>query len=596
MRLLSSWFRFSSVLPLDRFSFVKCCFCLLLIAHSFLVVCAAWRYSPTVDEVSHLSAGLSHWRFSRFDLYRVNPPLVHLVAAFPLLFLDEVKEDWSPYSTTKTERREFACGRKFLDANKARAIQLYRIGRLACLPFTLIGATAIYFLGRQIFNSYAGLLSMSLWCFSPNIIGNAAIITPDVPAAALSALAALTFWQWLIKPSLYTSMIAGVTLGLALSAKGTCIVLLVAWPIIWTSTLVNASNADRKRIKEAGQLASIFVLAILVLNLMYAFDGSFQLLEKYEFVSKSLKGSDTSSQYSGNRFKNHLPGKIPIPLPADYLHGIDLQKADFEKPRWSYVIGRQQLGGWWWWYFYALAVKVPLGTILLFLITIISIQYRIVDRNKIPATWCILIPAIIIAILVMSQTAFSRYLRYLLPAFPFVFIWIGRVFHNNLAKRIWWNTCVILCCLGNLYACLRIHPHHLAYFNEISGGSQNGHWHLLDANVDWGQASLELKDWIDNNNHEDVYVSLFAQMYCMRPSDMGISARSLPVEYDPITKMYRSKPISQLPSGLYAISVNHLHGYRHHLIDIDCSAFLDLKPVTTIGHAIQVYRLPPAKE
>ncbi|WP_197998459.1 ArnT family glycosyltransferase [Gimesia aquarii] len=568
----------------------------MLIAHSFFVVGAAWSYSPTVDEVSHLVAGLSHWRFSRFDLYRVNPPLVHLVAAFPLLFLDDVKEDWSPYSTTKTERREFACGRKFLDANKTRAIQLYRIGRLACLPFTLLGATAIFFLGRQIFDSYAGLLSMSLWCFSPNIIGNAAIITPDIPAAALSILAALTFWQWLIKPVLNTSLIAGVTLGFALSAKGTCIILPVAWLIIWVSTLANSFNANRKRSKEAWQLASIFIVAIIVLNLMYAFDGSFQQLGNFDFVSKSLRGSNESVLPPGNRFKNQLLGIIPIPLPADYIHGIDLQKADFEKPRWSYVNNHQQLGGWWWWYYYALAVKVPLGTILLFFMAIVFTQYRIVDRNKIPATWCVFVPAILIAILVMSQTAFSRYLRYLLPAFPFVYVWIGCVLHSNLARRRWWIACVILCCLGNLYACIRIYPHYLAYFNEVSGGPQNGHWHLLDANVDWGQASLELKNWIDKNNHEDVYVSLFAEMYCMRPSDMGISARPLPLEYDQIKKMYVSKPIDKLPSGLYAISVNHLHGYRHHLVDIDCSAFLDLKPVTSIGHAIKIYYLPPAKE
>jgi len=64
----------------------------ILVVH-LLLLYTIGTYSPTVDEVSHLPAGLSHWRFGRFDLYRVNPPLVDSVAAVPLLVC-EFKEDW----------------------------------------------------------------------------------------------------------------------------------------------------------------------------------------------------------------------------------------------------------------------------------------------------------------------------------------------------------------------------------------------------------------------------------------------------------------------------------------------------------------------
>jgi hypothetical protein len=32
-----------------------------------------------------------------------------------------------------------------------------------------------------------------------------------------------------------------------------------------------------------------------------------------------------------------------------------------------------------------------------------------------------------------------------------------------------------------------MHPHYLAYFNEIIGGPRNGYKYLIDSNLDWGQ-------------------------------------------------------------------------------------------------------------
>ncbi|HUY92421.1 MAG TPA: hypothetical protein VMV10_27005 [Pirellulales bacterium] len=56
----------------------------LLAAHVALVAWIGFRISPTCDEVGHLPAGLYCWEFGRFDVYRVNPPLVRALAALPV--------------------------------------------------------------------------------------------------------------------------------------------------------------------------------------------------------------------------------------------------------------------------------------------------------------------------------------------------------------------------------------------------------------------------------------------------------------------------------------------------------------------------------
>jgi hypothetical protein len=45
----------------------------LLILQSGLLGWIAFSNSPVVDEIAHLPAGLSHWKFQKFNLYRVNP-------------------------------------------------------------------------------------------------------------------------------------------------------------------------------------------------------------------------------------------------------------------------------------------------------------------------------------------------------------------------------------------------------------------------------------------------------------------------------------------------------------------------------------------
>src|SRR4051812_37405836 len=91
---------------------------LILSIHALLLLWQSRRYAATIDEPAHLAAGLSHWTFSRFDLYRVNPPLVRLLAALPVL-LHEPKTDWRDYYLGPYLRPEFPTGRAFVNANGA---------------------------------------------------------------------------------------------------------------------------------------------------------------------------------------------------------------------------------------------------------------------------------------------------------------------------------------------------------------------------------------------------------------------------------------------------------------------------------------------
>ncbi len=343
----------------------------LLTLHALLVAWAACRHSPTVDEVGHLPAGISHWKFRQFPLYKVNPPLVRMVAAVPVL-LSNPELEWHAHFSDPFERPEFLIGREFIEINGLRTFQLFTWARWACLPFTLLGGYFCYRWAHALYGEAAGVLACAMWCFSPNIVAHAQLITPDVGATAVGLAACYFFRSWLNVPSWGRALLVGIMLGLTLLTKFTWIVLIPVWPTLWVAIrLANRQGCSARQIAtELAQLISLFLVGLYVLNLGYGFEGSGRRLGDYEFISPTLSGQVT--RVTGNRFRDSMWGSLPVPLPENCVLGVDYQKCEFDQRQWSYLAGEWRLGGWWYYYLYAMAIKMPLGTWLLLLLAGVS--------------------------------------------------------------------------------------------------------------------------------------------------------------------------------------------------------------------------------
>ena len=93
-----SWMRFPSERRLACVLLAS-----LLTLHGSLLAWIAVQHSPVISEVNHLPAGLSHLYLGRFDLFRVNPPLVHTVAALPVALMSPAT-DWHRYDRSPLAR------------------------------------------------------------------------------------------------------------------------------------------------------------------------------------------------------------------------------------------------------------------------------------------------------------------------------------------------------------------------------------------------------------------------------------------------------------------------------------------------------------
>lgn len=558
-------------------------FCVVVGFHSVLVGYSACRHSPTIDEPGHLVAGLSHWQLGRFELYAVNPPLVRMWAALPVHLLGPTT-DWSGLQGARNLRETFDLAGQFLWANPAGWFRYFVVARWACLPFTILGAYVCWRWAQELYGAECGLFAASLWCFCPNILANAPLIQPDLGAAAVGLAACYLFWRWLKRPGLGTAAAAGIVLGLAELTKFTWLILLPVWPVVWILGYVLSPAAPpcRHGVRQAAELVGMLLVGLLVLNLGYGFQGSFRKLGEFRFVSHALGSAEH------NRFAKSWLGGVPVPLPADYVAGIDIQKRHFEGGWRSYLRGQWRPVGWWYFYVYALAIKVPLGTwglVALALLARLLPPRRCEDWYDAAA---LLVPAGVLLDFVSYHTGFTHHLRYGLGVLPFLYIWTIRVALSIAAKhsRLAPPAVALLTC--SMASSLRVYPHSMAYFNALGGGPTRGHAHLLMSNIDYGEDLFELQRWVDE--HPEARPLFLAYFGSVDPRLAGIE--------------FALPPRDAPQPGYYAISVNFLRGLKYEAPDGKGgfqvigdqyyeALFRRLKPIAMAGYSIYIYHLTP---
>ncbi|HEX7376109.1 MAG TPA: hypothetical protein VF278_03305, partial [Pirellulales bacterium] len=529
------------------------------------------------------------------------------------------------------------------------------------------------------------------------------------------------FWRWLRRPTWNGAFLTGIAWGVAELTKGTFLILYAVFPLSWLLWRASGRCARRRpgaRCAEDGppgpsranradwdghppdtprqpaQLALMAVLSLYVLNVGYAFEGALQPLGEFHFISEALGGErdlthrDTARR---NRFAGTALAGFRVPLPANYLLGIDHQKSDFELGYDSYLRGEWRHGGWWYYYLYGLAIKVPLGTWALFVLAVgvglVKLAKRSGWKAESGATrphpgplaegegeecprrgarrdveavgwrdeFVLLLPAAAILVLVSSQTGFSHHLRYVLPIFPFVFIWIGRIGpHVDLGVRrfiaafrcrgatftrrrdrvltsittakkdgsaikesgdesphsMLVTTLAAVALAWSIASSLWYYPHSLSYFNELVGGPLGGRWHLLDSNIDWGQDLLYLKEWLDEHPEARTLGLAYFGHFDPRAADIAfvVPPRGAAPPKGETGKRPTAQPKSNADEGplpgWYAVSVVMLHGYTYGIPDGNGGKFYSdrpyftyfqrFEPVARAGYSIYIYHLLPA--
>ncbi len=557
--------------------------------------------SAVHSEGAHLASGISHWRYGDFSDYNVNPPLVRYVCTLPVYLFFGDRYPWPESPGYSEKRREWGLGADYIRENSPDIIARFRTARLTSLLFSAAGLLACAAMAYRYYGITASVMALLLWGCSPYFLGHAATIMPDAHAASMAVVALFFFQKYLRSPNAYSAFVAGVTLGLAELAKFTLLVFYPLYLFLWIIYNIPV------RARRLGHLFLLLAVSAAVINACYQFEGTFTPLRQYSFVSALFSGGqDNVPVVGGNRFRtggaiDRFLGRLPMPLPKNFVRGIDTQRRDFETGLSSYLRGVWSEHGWWYYYLYALLLKIPLGALLLFVLAVLCTLFR----RDISAPWrdelTVLLPGVVLLIFVSSQTGFSVHSRYAIPAIPFFCIWtskIARLFTAKSRPRSparGLRALVIFLVLWSAASALRIYPHSIAYFNELAAliptpaspeipaqekssalvrllnaGPRHGLRHLSDSNIDWGQEDLNLLRWYRRQNGIDKLG--VCSNGSIPPGQLGFPLKSVPFD-------------TPAP-GWYAVGSDFLcredGSFRY---------FRQFTPVTVIGQTMYVYHL-----
>ncbi len=521
--------------------------------------------SPTMDEQNHLARGLAILRTGdpRFNIE--HPPFINALSALPVLTVQGLRLPLDHPSWNQT-KDWYSFADQLLWHDNDKVGQMIFLARLPIVFLTIGLALAGFRFGKELWEKNAALIAFILLLFDPNILAHGRYSTTDVGGTLFILLSSYLLWRLWTTDKWHWGRLAaaGVFLGLAFSSKYLNLVFVPIFAFLAILPVYPEEWQWRSALRRLGQLIAAGIISIPVIWALFAFQWG-----QFSFAGTPL--SDINS----------VKGPMPV-----FWAGIEQILRLSAGGRANFLLGETSLEGWWYYFPLAFLVKTPLIVILLSLVAAILLLVH--DGTRKRAAYLLLTGAMFFLIIMQSNLNIGY--RHLMPLLPYLYLLIAGLSSlwpgmNRLPRRIT-KAAILFTILGVIIIDLLIHPHYLSYFNLAAGGPSNGHRVLVDSNIDWGQDLLRLKDWVDENNVDDLKLAWFGSA---DPAYYGI-------EYQPLPGLPRHFNLWWDPpfdpenpeTGTYAISVSNL--WELPLMDKYLfSWFRNREPDHRIGYSIYIY-------
>ncbi|MCB4756053.1 MAG: hypothetical protein LHV69_03320 [Elusimicrobia bacterium] len=504
----------------------------LILLFAGLLVSTARQKSLVFDEVIYSAVGVLYWTTGNLHWNIIHPPLQKYISALPLLTQKlKIPQDLQPDGTD-----EWRAGYQLFFQSPTPAPRLLFLSRLPSILVTLLLGGVLFVVGWKGGRFLSGLLVLGVFSLDPLVLGNGSLAMNDIFVTAFFFFTVMAFYGW-TQGKRGAGVGCGVLMGLTVLMKSSGLLLI---PVILLLYGFNCRLLRRRKGSQGlGAMALIFLVAGVVIFAGYRFNGS--------LLMESLR--------------------------AQFF----LQTS---RPVTGYLLG--PISGFASWYYYpiALIIKTPLPLLLLWGF---AIGVHLKKHRKDERFLFAFLPLLCIwGASLMSRNCFG--VRYLLPATPFLAILVGGSL-SLLKKRERIATVILMGWL--MTETILVHPHHMAYFNELIGGPREGHKWLEGSNQDWGQdlpalatylrregsPTVLMGYWGSNDpgawgiEYQDVLSAAIANAFraeIVHPIDakkefLVVSAR---LRHDPSTRaayqwLDQRKPIAFLGYTLFVYDVSH---------------------------------------
>jgi len=559
--------------------------------------------SLTVDEPLYVARGITVLKEGDFRLNFMQPPLAGILGTLPLLCIDNLR---LPLETNfwKTCKYNADYVNFTLFANRVvRLPQVKDYINWCRIPIILISVFLgflVFSWATQLYGIRSGLFALFLYVFSPNILAHSRLITSEMCISCFIFLTMFCFWKLCRKPSVKNIILCGISMGLALLSKTSALsVPPLLFAIGFAYAFFNQNFKPEFKIIFTEKLprriqplytVTVSICLVLFISFIVLWGGyGFRLEKNYSPTNRPhVDLENLVNDYIQPIFPQKTSAirnilydfmeNTPLPL-VTYVRGI-VKQARLQG--WghfaNFLNGEHRSSGWWYYFFFAFIIKTPLPiiTLLMFMVSYDVSRRYAKPCNNINSLFITLFPAMLLVF--ATQVSFNYGIKYILPAFPFMFVYISKIVRIKALRRRGFKVILAVLCIWYCYSSASIYPHYLSYFNELVGGPDNGYKYLIDANIDWGQDLKGLKHYLVKNNIHNIKLDYYGP----------VDPRYYDIDY---------KRLSCAPEkGLIAVSATKLQGlyikagrFKWHT-KLDCYNWLKRrKPIHKIGYSIFVY-------
>ena len=544
---------------------------ILLSCYLALGLSASLRKSQTGDEGAHLAGGMTYWEYNDYRVQPENGNLPQRLCALPIWLASWQVPDTDEPTWREREQWDFADKLIYESGNDADRMLLE--GRLMT---ALVGAALALFVfawSRRLFGVPGGLVSLTLYAFSPTMLTHGFLITSDMASAFFFLAAVGALWQLLHRISAINLLVSWLALsGLFLSKFSAPLIVPMA-AIMLAVRLVRYAPLPlmvgrkirliRFRIIQALLFAGISVVlaAGVLVSIWAAYGFRYSMCNpRWGEPSKPLAWTDVVSQTWEINTAVRLAREYQV-LPEAYLYGFS-HVMHHSEARNAFLNGEFRRYGWPMFFPFCLLVKTPLELFaLLGLALAAMLTFRPAapvaaeETGSVPGLLYRLTPLVTLFV-IYWLFALKSHLnighRHLLPTYPPLLIFAGAsawwlcpprmsatVAPASRLSRFWAGRgffalalrgCVALALILMVAEALWFWPHYLAYFNRTVGGPRFGYKHLADSSLDWSQDLKELKNWLDahpedTRDPQRLYFSFYGSP---PPEYYGIKIQRLP--------------------------------------------------------------------
>lgn len=556
---------------------------ILLFATMFtIMIFAAIGDSGTVDEIAHIPSGYSYDRYGDYRLNPEHPPLAKALAGFPLLFLDlkDIRLDW-----TWNAIDQWDAGWHMIYGGGTDPAQIIFWARLPMILLTLGLGLLLYFWSKKLYGRKVSLLVLALYAFYPDILGHGHLVTTDIAAAFGFVVSIFAFDLMLEKKTWKYIIFAALAFALAQLLKFSAFLLFFIFLILilFRAKLDKNENTTYwqslwRYFKMYFWMSILSLIAVWIVYIPFVFHTPAAI--EHSVIENNLLPGDARTAIFRN-FLHHFEGNAVTRALGHYLMGIMLVIARVAGGNATYIMGRLSDKSISWYFPVAWLIKTPLTVILMLVWSFILLfVFRSKDKKSAWQNWLFLTPVFVYWAFTLKGSL-NIGIRHLIPTIPFVLLFIGKSMYRYLGDENFPLTLqglvisVLVIFMG--INTLSYYPQYIAYFNALVPRAER-YKYLTDSSLDWGQDLLRLRDYVAENNIDNIKVDYFGG--------------SVPSFYIPESTEWHS---SYGPTtGWLAISATYLQSsklYGPMESKWDYEWLENFKPVDIIGGSILVYHI-----